>query len=231
MKSNINFNIHELINKPEFIYVLGLLWADGNVFLKKSQYKRQVTINMLSTDILEIIPIFQSFATWYQYNFIPSGYSPKQQTRLGLTSQPFCEFLLENHYQCKSYKSADKILNLIPDNLKYYWFRGLSDGDGCFYFNDKYKTSKHTFSITSHDNQDWTYMINLSNFLHINYHISHFTNKYNTNGSSFRISSTKNIIKLGDFLYQNYSTDKIGLSRKFNKFIQIKNEYLNKYTT
>jgi len=45
------------------------------------------------------------------------------------------ELLVDNDYKLKSYNSADKILSKIPNSLHHYFFRGLIDGDGCFYLN------------------------------------------------------------------------------------------------
>jgi len=48
------------------------------------------------------------------------------------------DFLSENNYKEKSYVSATKILNKIPNNLKKYFFRGYFDGDGSIYKYEKY---------------------------------------------------------------------------------------------
>ena len=40
--------------------------------------------------------------------------------------------------------------------------------------------------------------------------------------SIIRITNRKGIKILGDYIYQNYENDKIGLQRKYDKFVKIK---------
>lgn len=136
------------------------------------------------------------------------------------------KFLIENDYGKKSQLSADKILNNIPHHLRHYWFRGLIDGDGCFYY---HKTNhQRQLFITSTYDQDWSYLEKLCNDLQINYKITKFEriNKKtgNKNGySNFRILG-KEIIKFGDYIFQG---DDFGLSRKKNKFNEILKSYVS----
>ncbi len=133
-------------------------------------------------------------------------------------------FLIEHNYDKKSYISADKILSKIPDDLKHYFFRGLIDGDGSFYFKDYTRQ----FAITSSYDQDWTYFERLCENLGIKYNIKRIINfnkktKKENKSSVLRILG-KEIIKLGEYIYNG---DDFGLSRKINKYKQIKESYDN----
>jgi hypothetical protein len=127
-------------------------------------------------------------------------------------------FLVDNDYDKKSKVSADKILNKIPNELKHYFFRGLIDGDGCFYYNEK-NNLKQFILISTHE-QDWGYFESLCNQLEIKYTIKRIINK-KSSYSIVRITNKSGINKLGSYIYGNFEYDKIGLIRKYDKFISI----------
>jgi hypothetical protein len=134
-------------------------------------------------------------------------------------------FLIENDYDKKSYTSANKILSKIPNEIKHYWFRGLIDGDGCFYhYTPKKGSTLRQFVLTSTYEQDWTYFENLCKELEIKYTIKRIKN-IKSASSVIRITNKKGIKKLGEYIYQNFKKDSIGLIRKFNKFKLITNDF------
>jgi hypothetical protein len=129
-----------------------------------------------------------------------------------------CNFLIENDYKSKI-NSADKILSKIPEELQVYWFRGLVDGDGCFYVNKKNKASH--FEIYSEYNQNWQFVENLFKKLKIKYSIYRRKRKEGTS-SGIRITGIENVIKFGDWLYSDIAF--MGLNRKYQKYLEIKND-------
>ena len=199
------------ITTPEVVYILGLLWADGYL------YKDQINIEMVYTDLNELLPIFNKIGKWSVNS--RHRINRKKQLRISTNNKYISKFLLENNYNSKSNMSAFNILKYIPENLKYYWFRGLSDGDGCFYHN--IENSCHQFSISSSYDQDWSYMEALFNTLNISYRISRRKqlqkNKINKS-SIIQVTNKTDIKKFGDYIYNNYLIDYIGLKRKFNKY-------------
>ncbi len=154
------------------------------------------------------------------YKKFTNGWQPT--TKLMTNNKRIYNFLKKHDYHLKSYMSPDKILSKIPKELKYYFYRGLIDGDGCFYINIKNKL--YQFSITSSYEQDWGFMINLCNELDIKYNIKLIdrinkrTGKENKS-SQFRITNKKGIKKIGEYIYQDY--DNIGLKRKYDKYLNI----------
>jgi hypothetical protein len=115
------------------------------------------------------------------------------------------------------------IVNKIPKKLQLYFFRGLIDGDGCFYENKKNKC--YQFSLTSGHEQDWSFITTILNNRNIKYQVNKRIvitreNKENKS-SSIRINSKKEIKKLGEYIYKNFNEDSCGLERKHNKFISI----------
>jgi intein/homing endonuclease len=105
------------------------------------------------------------------------------------------KFLIENDYDNKSFASPDKILNIIPENIKRYFFRGLVDGDGCFC-----SKNRNYFSITGNINQKWNSIIDLFNSLDVKFSLT--KKKRNTGSSSYiTVSSKIDILKIGEYLY------------------------------
>ncbi len=211
---NINLNLFLDIKIPEIVYLLGFMWGDGYIYsLGKGKINKITICNNLSSDVDEIKNIFLKTGQWNIYNH--KRKNKKDMTEISTNNLPLCNFLIENDFKMKSYYSPDKILNKIPNNLLHYFYLGLSDADGCFYYN---KTC-YQYIITSTLEQNWLFMENLCEKLNIKYNIIKIDNK--NSYSQFRIINKKDIIKIGKFLYKNYHDDKIGLNRKYNKYLDI----------
>ena len=203
------------IKTPEVAYVLGLLWADGYV------RDRQVSIETLYNDLIEVKDIFLKTGLWKETS--RQRLNRQKQMQLTVDNKKFATFLTNLDYITKSNLSADKVLSIIPDDLKHYWFRGLVDGDGCFYIHKKRKI--YQFCVASSYDQDWTYFENLCKNLGIEYKIrrSKIINKHGKENSSsiIRFCGIPKIQKLINYFYANYPHDGIGFSRKYNKWLEI----------
>jgi len=95
---------------------------------------------------------------------------------------------------------------LNDENIRYF-IRGIIDGDGCIYFNNK----QPQIHIASTYEQDWNYMVIISEKLNIDYSIRRIINKNNSH-SIFYIGTVKNSLIFLNWLYKNY--DGVGLHRK-----------------
>jgi len=174
--------------------------------------------------------------TWNFYERTRSSWKPI--TTALINNRPLYKFLVEHDYKIKSGASACKILSKIPDELKHYFYRGVSDGDGRFYHYKNSKKNKknvlNQFSIASCFIQDWTYMKNLFDSLELNFSIkkdsgiNKKTNKLNSS-SQIRISNKQSIINFGNYLYHGYENYQLGFPRKYQKFQDIVNnvDYIN----
>ena len=211
---------------PQTSYLLGLIWADGYVKTLQKKNKKspahRIEISMLSSDINELTNVFNSTGKWCFSHRQRDKRKP--QTSVSTNNKPLVEFLEKNDFGIKTEMSADKILSKMPDKLKKYWFRGLSDGDGCFYVNEKNRQCQ--FSITSSLNQDWCYVETLLKELNITYSIQKIIRECGQH-SSIRITSKKGVSKFGDFIYNGYEIDNIGLKRKYLKYLRVKYLFQN----
>ncbi len=102
-------------------------------------------------------------------------------------------------------------LSIVDDRYRYMWYRGLYDGDGCFYSNRKQYLTQ--VSISSNFGCDWSRFI--EDFPY--FRVQRVTSK-NTGhkSSSVRISSTKDVKSFMNTVYPD-GYDGIGLIRKFRE--------------
>lgn len=213
---NINYNLFIKNYTPESVYILGLIWADGYV----SKKTNSITVECIKNDIDIFFPIFQKTGNYNLY--YRQRKNRQEQGIINVSSFNLSNFLKENDYLLKSKLSPNKILSLIPNELKNYFFRGWVDGDGCFYINEK--TSASEFVMSGSFEQDWVSLTILCESLNINYKITNIITNSTNKHSRFLIKKKQDVVKLGEYLYQGKN---FGLQRKYNKFLLIK-EKINK---
>jgi len=200
---------------PEMAYILGLLWADGYVILRKEMSSGTVSLSNIEEDGVYFSAIFKKVGCWTEKLYKIKDRKP--QINFRCYELKFVNFLIEMDYKAKSNVSADKIISYIPKSIRSFWFLGLVDGDGCFYINPNNKNFKLT--ITSTYEQDWAFIEKLAKELNITYRIKRTISK-NGKYSKFEITSRDGIIKFGNYLYGS----EIGLPRKRDKFLKIKEQ-------
>lgn len=218
MKS-INYYDHffnsNKINK-QTAYVLGLMWADGYIYPKQNR----VSITCIKSDLDDVSSIISNTAKWRTYIRKAKGVRKEQLTFM-IHDKNFCELLTSYKYVSKKYDSACKILNIIPIELQKYWWRGFLDGDGCIYTGKNYQVF-----FTSALNQDWNFI----NILPLK--LSWKTVKKQTNKGNYsrRLLNNKNdCLLLLNYIYDNYENDKIGFTRKYLKYLEMKREKIKKF--
>lgn len=201
---------------PEFCYLLGYLWADG--WLTDKNYRIQI----IESDGLILKEILDSIKIHYSLNRKKNGIDNTGTNRS--PSLIFCfgkhlkNFLKKLNYDKKSYISHQKIMESIPKENLHYWLRGYFDGDGCFYYNQKWKTKQANIGSTY--NQDWTYFIEFLDSYNIKAKAFKKIHKKSKSKSSLLRFCGKQIIKFGEYIYQG---KQFGLDRKYQKYLLIKN--------
>jgi hypothetical protein len=214
------------IRKPEVAYLLGLIWADG--YLNNSIYENhctyRVSVNNVLADAYYFLNIFKKTGFWRTHIIPAKPNGSKAQLHVVVSNKRLYDFLYNCDYGPgrKSIENQNKILSKIPLRWHYLFWRGLSDGDGCFYFSDK---GRCRFTLASHINQNWSCFSNLLTATKIKYNIRKNI-RQSGNGSCLHISCQEDIVKFGDYIYQDYND--ICLPRKREKYLQIKNRYLER---
>lgn len=222
LEDKTNINLFQNINMREIAYILGFLWADGNIV--DNCYSINLSCN--SDDMIEIENIIMKTGNWKKYLLkgrLRNNIICKDCIQYSIGFKKLYNIFHEYDYNIKSTISPYKVLNSIPDELKHYFFLGLIDGDGCFYINKKQYT--YQFTISSTYEQDWSYMIELCEKLNISRYRIDLYDKIakGSKSSSFRICRKNDIKIIGNYIYQNHKSDQLGLKRKYEKFNNILN--------
>lgn len=200
------------LDNPIFIYLLGFIWADG--FLKKNGKKYWTKLSVQKDDGVILQKLFQSIGNFKISETL--HLLKKDVLHIMSGNAELGEFLYLNDYLIKSYCEPTKILNKIPKNLQYYWWRGFYEGDGslslckrgCF------------FSISGQYDYLWDCTANLLTNMGIKFFIKRKITKWGKN-STINVYDRINILNIMFYMYKERKFDKIGLFRKYKKFIEL----------
>jgi len=189
------------------------------MFNKNKKYNKMILfgVGINTKDSDEIYKIFQKIGDWKIYNYKKFDKRTNKyynSSTIQTCNENLINFLIDNDYDKKSIVSPYKILNKIPDNLKNHFYRGFSDGDGCFY--NKNRICQYILTGSYEQNWDWIEDV-LKNF-NIIYSKNTQENKKGKS-SRIRFVNINDIIKFGDFIYQNWNN--VGLERKYNKYLEM----------
>jgi hypothetical protein len=207
----VNGNLFMNPTTPEAVYVLGFLWADGHIGLRKT-----IRLKIQSRDGRILKPILGRTGDW-RYAEYPAAEKTWQDTSLFYTcNRPLCEFLEDRDYKSKN-KSPCEILKDIPSNLKPYWWRGYFDGDGCFY------QSKDMYQVAFSGpfDQNWAFAKKLFNHLKIKFKVKQVKTKRGHSYSHIRVCGRKQCFKFLEYIYNTkLKDDDIFLPRKRDRFLE-----------
>ncbi len=186
---------------PFVIYFLGYVWADGDITSEKNH---RIKLKINTPDFNDIKDQIYRLGDFWHYNEYKDPHHShwKPMSVLDAVHLELWRFLELHDYRIKSGTSADKILSLIPLELRNYWWRGYFDGDGCI--------SRGHISFNSELAQDWTFVHNLGKELDIQFAIER-KDRITRAGSKASISNWTYMNALIDYLYQG---EIFGLARK-----------------
>jgi hypothetical protein len=211
----IKYKVNEFLNDIDEYssYVIGLLWTDGYLHTGR----KTLNITMLKEDLVEIDWIFNKLGEWYIQDRKRKN---RRESRTLSTYNPrLSNQLTDFDFKIKSTQSPYLVFDLIPKKYQKYFFRGIIDGDGCFYVSEK--NSTYQFSIASTYEQDWSFYLDFFHKKGLNPIIKKRIQK-SGKSSYLRITGRKQVLKLIEWLYEGYDNDKIGLKRKFEKSLLFK---------
>lgn len=213
------------IRMPEVAYLLGIFYADGCI---RNSLRSDNTMS-LTSKTSDAITIYDSIMKTGKWKFYSYKRATGSISYFKLNSRKLITFLRENGYEEKSTRSADKILSKIPEHLKHYWFRGFLDGDG--FIRSRVGTGCE-LGFAGDIRQDWHFMEKLCERLNIGYKIT--KNEYKLknskiyHGSTLYVYGAINSMIILNYIYKNREDDKIGLYRKYEKYLSIVNNLKNK---
>lgn len=211
---SVNPEVFRKITMPEVAYFLGYMWADGHVKITKGE---QYTVQLLclNRDYLKIAKVWAAIGTWNIYRYRQKS-NNKLITQAKVGNKPLATWLAEHDYDKKSDVPPIKILLRIPDHLKHLFWRGFMDGDGCW----KASERSQNFSFFADYDYPWEEHAAQLDKLGIKWSLKKRTKTPNRFGRvSFLIcSDLDGINRWGEYVYQGYEVDKIGLPRKYAKW-------------
>ena len=127
--SHCNEEYFDIIDTPNKAYLLGFITADGAVVQKKNCNAKACSIEVNEKD-RELI-LFAQKEINPQAAITKCDYNNKNNVRISFSSTKLCNALEQyGIIQNKSKTIKEVPINLIPNNLLPYYFRGLIDGDG-----------------------------------------------------------------------------------------------------
>ncbi|MEK6880899.1 MAG: helix-turn-helix domain-containing protein [Nanoarchaeota archaeon] len=222
-KHDVNQNFFEKINCEANAYFLGLLYADGYVSNRTSNYRMTISLKYPDEHILE------QFISSIQYKGILKKYinnCGNEMVSLQIYSQKIVKDLINlGCFQCKSAIIRFPKVEQVPVPLIHHFVRGFFDGDGTIWHSKTARKDRWCVSIIS--NKDFINDIK-EEFLEPNF-IKNNT-AFRPNKHYKDISITGNI-QIRDFLTLIYKNATIYLKRKYllyEEFIKHHNEILGK---
>ena len=228
-------NFLDRIDTQEKAYILGLLYADGNV----CSVSPAATISLQDRDkdiLFQISKLFKSTRPIFFTKKKKKQY--KDQYRLYLYSDNLVKSL--KRLGCVPAKSL--ILKFptprqVPNSLIRHFIRGYFDGDGCIYDNIKnfYKNKKYNKSLKCRISiiSTFEFLKKLKQVCNKNINIKFslkklFDKKHPNNNitSELALHKIKDIIKFCEWIYEDSS---IHFERKYFKYNNFIKEYKNFY--
>jgi intein/homing endonuclease len=185
-------------------YILGFIWADG--YVSKTH---AISLEIKKDDALEIKDIIMKTGEWKikeRQRYKDGKEFGKMQLRYSASSKEVVQYLIDKSFSVKSEVSPSKILEMIPDNLKHYFWRGFFDGDGNLYI-----ATKTEFSFWGSYAQSWTDLEKLLDDLGIKYTIRCNSNAKNQKFSQIYCCNFTGVNKFIDYISQGIP---FGLKRK-----------------
>ena len=195
----IKFDPLDLSFSAKNLYFWGWLWSDGYI-----QYPNRISLEIISSDFENISHVIPSQFNYYHRH----RDNRKPQSSAIACREDYVEFLYQNGYKEKISPSSD----ILNDPLAYWWFLGVIDGDGSWYYNSKYKTRQ--FKLASNYDQDWSYFNSMLDEIDCPYKIKRFVQKTGRY-SIVRVCNKKGISSLFNYLYPDGFI--FGLERKYYK--------------
>ncbi len=145
----LNVSIDDIYTNPTFLYILGYIWGDGYIHNGGLGKSNSVSLEIIKDDGLDIYEKMMSVINWnISYR---KRNNRKEQICFSIYNRILIEYLVSLDYHKKSY-NYPIILDNLSFDMKRYFYMGLSDADGCFYYNSKHYNTQ--YSISSTINQD-----------------------------------------------------------------------------
>lgn len=224
--SELKINMKEIfdLRKPETAYILGLIWGDGTIYKQPGKSPEAgrgycISVSLVEEDFKDIEHLFSKWKT-NKHTYKNNNWKIRQTAYL--SSKKAYEFLENLDYKIKSISTPTKVLAIIPEKNKHYFYRGWSDADSFI----KGLLSSNYYICGSYE-QDWSVLENFCRENKLLFNIKRKTQKAK-NGKTYKASifflkKRKSILFFLDFIYKGRC---FGLKRKFKNYKDYKNSFV-----
>jgi len=216
----INIDFFQKIDTQEKAYFLGILYADGNIFLGKYQHIIQIGLQEGDKELLEILSklIYNKVVLIYVPPSPRISKTPsKAMYKLSFSGKKIAADLLDKGLvPAKSLILRFPNFNQVPEYLISHFIRGYFDGDGSIWIR---KNKQHGCSITSSIFFCKSMREFLAKKLNINILIKK-SHRSNNITHDIIINGNCQVTKFLDWLYKDST---IFLNRKHKKYLSLKN--------
>jgi hypothetical protein len=203
-KYTLNESYFEKIDTAEKAYILGFIYADGNI----DKQKRALAIHLKKDDVFILNFIKKSLNSNQPFMIYDDKY-----ILLKITSKKLCSDLVRANIQ----PNKTYVTKSLPYNGEFFshFLRGFFDGDGSIW---SAKNNPHDYGASFTNN---LYVLTeikdfLKNKLNINSHIRHEKDEGNNFSCSLKIRGSVQLKTIYDFLYKD---DFFSLKRKKDRFL------------
>lgn len=197
------------LTRPDTCYLLGLIWGDGTLTVSG------FALTMATEDLKEVDWILKELGPIASHIVRPKKEHYKEATSYSVACKELLEWMTDRGYKTKSYGTPSRLLNEMPADNRHHFFRGYFDADGHWGLGKQGKGSFCSrWTVTGDYLQDWTEVENLLKSLGLQYRIQKGVVKMGRH-SSIRMSDSRSIIRLGEYVYQGGGSQGISLSRKY----------------
>lgn len=205
-----------IIDSKEKSYFLGFMWSDGYIrhyVAKNKVYNHKISLEINKDDAEAIKPILDNVLK-FSIHKRKRKKNWKETWTFSKNSKILYDFLESNDYRDKSKVEPSKILTLIPEQFKIYFWKGVLDGDGSMGLAGRgaYLELASTYDYKYIEFGNWINSFGISG------NIYRQISKKNHKSSVYKIYGKK-IIPIGKALPE------YGLLRKNDKLKQILNKY------
>lgn len=233
-KYTFDVNIFDNIDDEFKAYWIGFIWCDSSNIrrVRKEKVTYEFKLELSNVDC-DHVTKFKGFLKSnhnikkYKYTSCLDPNKLVESTRILISNSEFGHNLHINYGLISNRLDASKVINAIPEELRKHFIRGVIDADGSVVLsniNEKNGRSYKRASVSISTYKDITEFINKTL---IENNVSNCESKYykrhpERDGNCFTITYCGNInaVRILDWLYKD---SKIYLDRKYNKYIEIKN--------
>jgi intein-encoded DNA endonuclease-like protein len=203
-------NYFEVIDTEHKAYILGFLYADGNINLSKYQIRLRLAIKdrEILQKISDCLGISKPLKLYNQKLFgkIYPAYE------LSFYGKKMCEDLIK--LGCVESKTSKLIFPKLDETLIHHFIRGYFDGDGCITIDSKRDRANVSICSTPEFNAE------VLKFIRANSDVvgGEYNHKNIDNYSEIHICGNRQALELFQLLYKDST---IHLQRKYEKFRKV----------